>query len=86
MCLAVPGRIEELLPEEAGLRMGKVAFGGIRKKVCLAYTPDAGVGDHVIVHVGFAISAVDEAEARRTLALLGELGDLAELEEGEGEE
>ncbi len=62
--------------------MGKVSFGGIVKEVCLAYTPEAQVGDYVIVHVGFAISRLDEEEAQQTLALLAELEELAE-EQGE---
>src|SRR5450759_874041 len=73
MCLGIPGRIMEI-SDEAGLAMGKVDFGGVRKEVCLAYLPDAGLGDYVIVHVGFAISKVDEAEARKTLEVLGAMG------------
>jgi hydrogenase expression/formation protein HypC len=75
VCLAVPGRIIET--QEGGLmRMGKVDFGGITREVCLAYEPEAEVGDYVIVHAGFAISRVDEAEAQETLALLVESGIL----------
>jgi len=73
MCLGVPGRVLSI--EERELPMGRVAFGGIVKEVCLAYVPEVRVGDHVIVHVGFAITRIDEAEAERTLALLGELDD-----------
>jgi hydrogenase expression/formation protein HypC len=81
MCLGIPGRIVEL-DEALELRTGVVDFDGVRRQVCLAYTPEAGVGDYVIVHVGFAISTVDEVEAARTLevlraipdALAGELG------------
>ena len=62
MCLGIPGRITEIR-DEAGLSMGKVDFGGVRKDACLAYLPDVQLGDYVIVHVGFAISKVDEAEA-----------------------
>jgi len=69
MCLAVPGRIVEV-EESAGLRMGQVDFGGVRKQVCLAYVPEATTGDYVIVHVGFALSRLDELEAERTLELL----------------
>jgi hydrogenase expression/formation protein HypC len=65
MCLAVPGKV--LSVEADVLRMGKVAFGPVTKRVCLEYVPDAGVGDYVLVHVGFAISRIDEAEARRVL-------------------
>ena len=72
MCLAVPGRILAVATDQA-LRMGRVAFGPVIKDVCLAYVPEAGVGDYVIVHVGFAISRLDVAEAARTLAMLGAL-------------
>ena len=73
MCLGIPGRIPEA--EEDGLmRMAKVDFGGITRDVCLAYVPEADVGDFVIVHAGFAISQVDESEAQETLDLLIESG------------
>jgi hydrogenase expression/formation protein HypC len=72
MCLGVPGRIIEV--QENGLmRMGRVDFGGITREVCLAYVPEAQVGDWVIVHVGFAISHLEEEEAMETLQLLGEV-------------
>jgi hydrogenase expression/formation protein HypC len=74
MCLGVPGQIVSV--EEAELRFGVVAFGGIKKRVCLACVPEAGVGDYVVVHVGFAISRIDEQEARKTLALLSEMDPL----------
>ena len=75
MCLGVPGRIIET--REGGLmRMGKVDFGGITREICLAYVPEARVGDYVIVHAGFAISQIDEAEAQETLQLLVESGIL----------
>lgn len=75
MCLGIPGRVVET--QEGGLmRMGKVDFGGITREICLAYVPEADVGDYVIVHAGFAISRVDEAEAQETLALLVESGIL----------
>jgi hydrogenase expression/formation protein HypC len=73
MCLGIPGRVTEIR-DEAGLAMGKVDFGGVRKDACLAYLPEVEVGDYVIVHVGFAISRVDEAEALKTLEILGEMG------------
>ena len=79
MCLGIPGRVIELR-DEGGLTMGRVDFGGVRKEACLAYVPDVGIGDYVIVHVGFAISRVDEDEALRTLELLGRMGDLVEQE------
>ncbi|WP_461296907.1 HypC/HybG/HupF family hydrogenase formation chaperone [Streptomyces harbinensis] len=82
MCLGIPGRVIEVM-EETGLRKATVDFGGVRREACLAYTPSAGPGDYVIVHVGFAISQVDEAEARRTLEVLRAMGDAVEAERGE---
>jgi hydrogenase expression/formation protein HypC len=75
MCLAVPGRIIDVR-EERGTRMATIDFDGIRKDICLAYLPDLQVGDYAIVHVGFAISRVDEASALETLAMFRELGVL----------
>lgn len=69
MCLALPGKIVSISRDE-DLLMGDVDFSGLRKKVCLAYTPEAAIGDYVIVHVGFAISILDEKEAKSTLDLL----------------
>jgi hydrogenase expression/formation protein HypC len=81
MCLAVPGQIESIF-DDRGTRMGKVNFGGVVKVVCLAYLPDIQVGDYTIVHVGFAISQIDEASAQETLRTFEELGLLEEeLEE-----
>jgi hydrogenase expression/formation protein HypC len=80
MCLAVPGKVVEIHGEDM-LRSGAVSFGGIVKNVNLAYVPEAMVGDYVIVHVGFAISIIDEAEAMSTFKFLQEMGDLTELEE-----
>jgi hydrogenase expression/formation protein HypC len=80
MCLGVPGQVSEIDADPFGMTMGKVSFGGATKRVCLAYTPEAEVGDYVVVHVGFAISRIDEAEARRVFETLRELGELAELE------
>ena len=77
MCLGVPGRIVSIDDEE-GLRMGAVDFGGVARRICLAYVPEAVHDDYVIVHAGFAISCVDAAEAAATLAALQALGD-AEL-------
>ncbi len=77
MCLAVPGRIADIF-EEHGTRMARLDFGGIQKTVCLAYLPDAVVGDYAIVHVGFAISRIDEASAMETLRHFRELGILEE--------
>jgi hydrogenase expression/formation protein HypC len=85
MCLSVPGRIVELLPAQE-LRMGKVDFGGVARKVCLEHVPDAQPGDWVLVHVGFALSRLDEEEAQRVFALLRELGQSDEaLAAGEPE-
>lgn len=79
MCLGIPGRIVEL--RDGGLLMGLVDFGGVRREVCLAYVAnEVGVGDYVIVHVGFAISKVDESEATRTFAVLREMSQLDELD------
>lgn len=79
MCLGIPGKVIEVR-DESGLRMGRVDFGGVRKEACLSYVPEVGLGDYVIVHVGFAISRVDEEEALRTLELLGQMGDLVQQE------
>jgi hydrogenase expression/formation protein HypC len=79
MCLGIPGKVIEV-HDVAGLRMGKVDFGGVRKEACLAYTPDVELGDYVIVHVGFAISRVDEDEAMKTLEILASMGDMMEAE------
>ena len=80
MCLGIPGRVVEVR-DDAGLRQGVVDFGGVRREVCLAYVADqVAVGDYVIVHVGFAISRVDEAEAQRTFEVLREMSRLDELE------
>jgi len=78
MCLGVPGELIEIQPDPLGMHMGKVDFGGIRKEVCLAYVPEAEVGDYVLVHVGFALSRVDEDEAKRVFAWLKEEGALDE--------
>ncbi len=75
MCLAVPGQIVETR-EEHGIAMATVSFDGIRKDICLAYLPDLRVGDYAIVHVGFAISKIDEARALETLAMFRDLGVL----------
>jgi hydrogenase expression/formation protein HypC len=74
MCLGIPGKLVEVF-EQNNLPMGKVEFGGILKEVCLVYTPEAQLGDYVLVHVGFALSRIDEAEAKETLALLTELAE-----------
>ena len=79
VCLAVPGRIVAILDGgDIAFRVGKVDFGGIRKEVNLAYTPEAEVGKYVLVHVGFAISVIDEDEAKRVFQYLEELGAVKE--------
>ena len=81
MCLAVPGQIVSVSGE--GLeRMGNVSFGGIQKQASLAYTPDAQVGDYVLVHVGFALQIVDEEEAQQVFEYLRQMDELSEIEEG----
>jgi hydrogenase expression/formation protein HypC len=79
MCLAIPGKVLEAF-DQRGMRMAKVQFGGIVREACLEYVPETQVGDYVLVHVGFAISRVDEAEAARTYQALQELDQLTELE------
>lgn len=73
MCLAVPGKIVGIVGDDPLMRSGKISFGGIVKEVSLAYVPEAKIGDYAIVHVGFAISLVDEQEAQQTLEDLKEL-------------
>ncbi|MCB0224277.1 MAG: HypC/HybG/HupF family hydrogenase formation chaperone [Anaerolineae bacterium] len=77
MCLGVPGKVTEIY-EAGGIRMGKVDFGGIVKEACLAYVPEVEVGDYTIIHVGFAISKLDEEAALESLALFREMGLLEE--------
>jgi hydrogenase expression/formation protein HypC len=84
MCLGIPGKIIELF-EKDGLKMGKIDFGGVVRETCLAYVPEAQIGDYVIVHVGFALNIIDEDEAQKTLELLDEIGMLEE-ELGESSE
>jgi hydrogenase expression/formation protein HypC len=75
MCLGIPGQVKETY-EVDGVLMGKVDFGGILKEVCLAYVPEIAIGDYTIVHVGFAITQLDEASAQESLALFREMGVL----------
>ena len=82
MCLAVPGRILAIEGDDPILRSGTVDFSGVTKRVNLSFVPEASVGDFVLVHVGFAISTVDEAEARQVFEYLRQMGDLAELDDG----
>lgn len=79
MCLAIPGKVLEAF-DRRGMRMAKVQFGGIVREACLEYVPETQIGDYVLVHVGFAISRVDEEEAARTYEALRELDQLTELE------
>ncbi|MCP5518717.1 MAG: HypC/HybG/HupF family hydrogenase formation chaperone [Verrucomicrobiales bacterium] len=80
MCLAVPGQVLSITDETDELRRsGRVSFGGVVKEVNLAYVPEARVGDYVVVHVGFALSVVDEEEARQTLDYLRQIDELGEL-------
>ena len=81
MCLAIPGKIVSVSGNDPLERMGKIDFGGTLKEASLAYVPDARVGDYVIVHVGFALSKVDEAEAQKVFDYLKRMGELGELEE-----
>ena len=82
MCLAIPGKIESVSGDDPLTRMGKINVGGILKEACLAYVPEAGVGDYVIVHVGFAISRLDEDEAQKVFEYLKQLDGLGELQGG----
>ena len=81
MCLAIPGKILSINDDEPLQRTGRVSFGGIVKEVSLAYVPEAKVGDYAIVHVGFAISLLDEQEANQVFEYLRKMEDLGELEE-----
>lgn len=78
MCLGVPGKITEIY-ESNGMSMGKIDFGGVVREACLAYVPEAKIGDYTLIHVGFALNLISEEEAQDTLALLSEL---AKVEEG----
>jgi len=84
MCLGVPGKIIEIY-ETGGLSMGKVDFGGVTREACLAYVPEAQVGDYTIIHVGFALNLISKEEALETLDLLRQIGELSELPGAEGE-
>jgi hydrogenase expression/formation protein HypC len=78
MCLAVPGRILSIAGDEPVMRLGRVDFGGLVKEINLAFVPEAAVGDHVLVHVGFAITVIDEAEAALVFEHLQAIGELAD--------
>jgi hydrogenase expression/formation protein HypC len=80
MCLAIPGKITSISGDDPLIRTGKIDFGGIIKEASLAYVPEANIGDYVIVHVGFAISRLDEEEANKVFEYLREMEELSELE------
>ena len=75
MCLGVPGKIIEIY-EVNGLQMGRIDFGGVTREACLAYVPEAQLGDYTIIHVGFALNLISEQEAQETLAILREIADI----------
>lgn len=82
MCLAVPGKLVTIDGDDPTFRTGKVNFGGIVKEINLSYVPEAVIGDHVLVHVGFALTVVDEEEAAKVFTYLKEMDELSELTEG----
>jgi hydrogenase expression/formation protein HypC len=75
MCLGVPGKIIKIY-ESGGLKMGSIDFGGVTREACLAYGPEAKIGDYTIIHVGFALNIISEGEAQETLDLLRQIADL----------
>ena len=81
MCLGIPGKVLEIFQADESVPMGKVEFGGITKDICLVYLPEVAVGDYVLVHVGFAISQIDEAEAQEIFSYIDQIGEFAELGE-----
>ncbi len=81
MCLAIPGKVVSISGDDPITRMGKIDFAGVIKQASLAYVPEVVVGDYVIVHVGFALSKVDEEEAQKVFGYLKQIGELGELEE-----
>jgi hydrogenase expression/formation protein HypC len=85
MCLAIPGQILSVEDTDPLRRTGRVSFGGVVKDVNLAYVPEAGVGDYVVVHVGFALSQVDEAEAQQVFEYLKQIDELGELNDANEE-
>lgn len=80
MCLGVPGKVIQINESPLGMTMGKVDFAGVSKEVCLAYVPGVKVGDYVIVHVGFAISVIDEKEAKQVFEYLTQAGQMEDAE------
>jgi hydrogenase expression/formation protein HypC len=81
MCLAVPGKVLSIAGDDVLTRVGKVSFGGVTKEINLAYVPEVRLGDYVLVHAGFAIGTIDEAEAQKVFEYLERIGELAEIEE-----
>ena len=79
MCPAIPGQLLDSKGDDPLMRSGRVSFGGIVKEINLAYTPEAKINDYVLVHVGFAISIIDEVEAERVFSYLDEIGEIGEL-------
>lgn len=86
MCLGVPGQVVEVMHNEIGIPMGRIDFSGVVKEVCLAYTPEVEVGQWVVVHVGFAISRIDEEEAKKVFKYLEEIGELLEIQDADAAE
>jgi hydrogenase expression/formation protein HypC len=82
MCLAIPGKVLSISGDDPLIRMGRVNFGGIIKEASLAYVPEVKIGDYVIVHVGFALSKVDEEEAQKVFEYLKQMDELGDLREG----
>lgn len=82
MCLAIPGKVVSISGDDPLTRMGRVNFSGIVKEASLAFVPEVRIGDYVIVHVGFALSKVDEEEAQKVFEYLEQMDELAELKEG----
>jgi len=82
MCLAIPGKVVSISGDDPVTRMGKIDFSGVIKQASLAYVPEVQVGDYVIVHVGFALNKVDEAEAQKVFEYLKQMDELAELKDG----
>lgn len=77
MCLGIPGKIVEIY-QSNGLKMGKIDFGGVSREACLAYVPEAQIGDYALIHVGFALNLISEEEAQETLELLHQIADIEE--------
>ena len=82
MCLAIPGKVVSISSDDPLTRMGRINFGGVVKEASLAYVPEVKIGDYVIVHVGFALSKVDEAEAQKVFEYLKRMNELGELADG----